>query len=225
MYNRSKRGFTLVELLIAISILAILAGILLPVLQQSRRKGRQQVCASNMRQDMIAIRAYVDDYDDEWPDETAWKEWYYEGNVSLMCPDLRLRDAPPEGGIPGYSMNSAFINGTEFFTSRSTGNTVVTKRASRNDSTVLFPSTTVALVETVISRSYTNCYDPYLEVDPYPYGQPEIWKRHNGGCNYAFCDGHVKWYAPGAVGCQMTVNGGTKPTFRLNDTLARKYVP
>lgn len=62
-----KQGFTLIELLVVIAIIAILAAIIFPVFASAREKGRQTVCASNLRQLGTAIRLYTDDYDGEMP--------------------------------------------------------------------------------------------------------------------------------------------------------------
>jgi prepilin-type N-terminal cleavage/methylation domain-containing protein/prepilin-type processing-associated H-X9-DG protein len=60
-------GFTLIELLTVIAILAVLAGILLPVLWRSREAGRATVCLSNIRQVGLAIQLYTQDWDDTFP--------------------------------------------------------------------------------------------------------------------------------------------------------------
>lgn len=63
----SKRGFTLLELLVAISIIGVMLAILFPVFAQVREKARQSVCASNLRQIGMAIALYRTDYDDLFP--------------------------------------------------------------------------------------------------------------------------------------------------------------
>ena len=54
-----KQGFTLVELLVVVAIIATLISILLPTLGQARETARAAVCGSNQRQMAIAATAYT----------------------------------------------------------------------------------------------------------------------------------------------------------------------
>jgi prepilin-type N-terminal cleavage/methylation domain-containing protein/prepilin-type processing-associated H-X9-DG protein len=65
MFNRARpspaRGFTLVELLVIIAIVAVLAALLLPALASAKERSKGTACLSNLRQIGLAIRAYAED--------------------------------------------------------------------------------------------------------------------------------------------------------------------
>lgn len=66
-----RKGFTLIELLVVIAIISILAAILFPVFSQARERARLASCTSNLKQFMLGIMMYTQDYDENMP--LAWK--------------------------------------------------------------------------------------------------------------------------------------------------------
>ena len=59
-----RAGFTLLELLVVIAVIAILAGLLLPALNKARMAGQKAGCGSGLKQIGNAMIMYRNDYDD-----------------------------------------------------------------------------------------------------------------------------------------------------------------
>lgn len=62
-----RRGFTLIELVVVIAIIAILAAILLPVLARAKAKALRISCLSNLRQIGMDFQIYTDEHNDVFP--------------------------------------------------------------------------------------------------------------------------------------------------------------
>ncbi|MBL8066982.1 MAG: prepilin-type N-terminal cleavage/methylation domain-containing protein [Armatimonadetes bacterium] len=63
---RKPSGFTLVELLVVIALIAILAAIIFPVFSQAKEAGKRSSCLSNVKETGMAVQLYNSDYDNTY---------------------------------------------------------------------------------------------------------------------------------------------------------------
>jgi len=110
-----KTGFTLVELLIVIAVLAILMAILLPALSRVKDQARLVICGSNQRQLIFGLTLYANSNGGKLPPSPSHLgsrhignlhrpfelNWY--GNVFKMLSDAELAD-------PGYRYAGRYLS-------------------------------------------------------------------------------------------------------------------
>src|SRR3712207_1624377 len=82
---RQRRAFTLVELLLVLLIIAVLAGLLFPVFQATRREARMSACTANLRQLGMAYGMYVSEYG-TYPEPARFVR-AVEDRRLLFCPE------------------------------------------------------------------------------------------------------------------------------------------
>ena len=113
---KHRRGFTLVELLVVVGMIAVLIALLLPALKQSREAARRVACMANLRQLNVAAFAYHQTHrklpmhyrtenDAGYPSFIFWDQWkpYVENDKVLSCPGGRPVTMPlnPDGNWDG----------------------------------------------------------------------------------------------------------------------------
>jgi prepilin-type N-terminal cleavage/methylation domain-containing protein/prepilin-type processing-associated H-X9-DG protein len=95
----ARRGFTLVELLTVIAIVAILSGMLLGSVSHAMHRGKRVRCASNLKQLITAAHLYAADNHGRYSDARAQGArdlnylWSYSGRATgtFLCPSTRNR--------------------------------------------------------------------------------------------------------------------------------------
>jgi len=86
---KREKGFTLVELLVVISIIALLLAVLLPSLQKAREIAKRTICANQIKNIGLAMSGYVGDYDNRMP--------FYGGYDPSFQPPFYKATASDEG--------------------------------------------------------------------------------------------------------------------------------
>jgi len=82
--HRARHAFTLIELLVVIAVIAILMAILMPALQRVRVQARQKVCASQLRQHILAFTMWADQNDGELPLPRHQGSWLWDMDITTV---------------------------------------------------------------------------------------------------------------------------------------------
>jgi prepilin-type N-terminal cleavage/methylation domain-containing protein/prepilin-type processing-associated H-X9-DG protein len=214
MRGRGKgKGFTLIELLVVIAIIAILAAILFPVFSRARAKARQAACQSNMKQLGLAMIMYAGDYDetlspycisgnfDQQANDVTWDVAilpYMKNKEILYCADSRFHS---DGSLPQQGRKRSYAEPRYLGDPYNTLIGVVGVADPPN------PTKTVMLCEkgAYLPGTLEDAGCEFAKQAGYSKENPAAPYPHNGGKNFLFLDGHVKWYG-GASGPFVTPN-------------------
>lgn len=110
--QRSRVGFTLVELLVVIAVIGLLVALLLPAVQAARSAARRTECANHLKQLGLAVHLYQNSHRGEFPRTHVAQSWvestapYLEDVAAVRaCPDDPQRDAVLRQRATSYLIN------------------------------------------------------------------------------------------------------------------------
>jgi prepilin-type N-terminal cleavage/methylation domain-containing protein/prepilin-type processing-associated H-X9-DG protein len=222
----AHRGFTLVELLVVIGIIAVLIGLLLPALTHAREQAKAAKCLSNLHQMGVAAFAYAAESGGHLPLAIAPSNIYWDFDESAptnirpgllwagrtnspvqQCPSYDGKSWGTNDPYTGYNYNTSYV-GCGYGESTPLGKLRMTPASLGQ----LRPASEVALFGDAMSSGGTNKFmrAPLLMAgtdigDSVGYATRLAGTqgaRHLGKTNVCWLDGHAT-----AVGIAGTVSG------------------
>jgi prepilin-type N-terminal cleavage/methylation domain-containing protein/prepilin-type processing-associated H-X9-DG protein len=227
--DMSRRGFTLIELLVVIAIIAILAAILFPVFARARENARRTSCQSNMKQIVLGIKQYLQDYDERFPSNPLAQSASTPGWSVIIQPYLKntqIYQCPSESHSPDLGVNGVYLYTDVGYTDY--GYNVLL--AEETEAKVSFPAATLLVQDSIAERANSGEAGGFctgagtlatFNIMGSP-NQPGAAQRHLDGANYSFVDGHVKWFKGQSPNQSSSIYSncdkptGSNATFALN---------
>lgn len=223
---KQATGFTLVEMLVTVGLIAVVVGLLMPALAAARRAAGQAQCASNLRQWAIAVNAYADQYNHWLPRRgqginpgsaaqmlstaNAYANWFNVLPPFLGGPsyDDMYFNSGPTPQIPRIGDASVWIcpelygtaaNGCLFGYAMNMALSV--EIAPQPDRIDKIGSAATMVFMTDGPAGFCSTV-PFLATASAPAMFNPV-ARHRGNVNVAFLDGHVDAYSGNYLGCNI----------------------
>lgn len=190
------QGFTLVELVVVIAIVAILAAILFPVFARARAKAEQASCLSNVKQLALAVLMYAQDSDGRlipsrigqtavWP---AYLQPYVRNTQVFLCPsaaDSVYGETWGDRGRLSIGLNRDMEDRV----------TNLARSLTEYD----YPAETIMLADSTPADTGAGGRGYQVMADRPPNTQSGVGRRHAEGTNVGLLDGHARWYQSASI--------------------------
>ncbi len=244
-YSHRANGFTLVEMLVVMTVIAVLAALLLPAISAAKKRAQRSTCLNNLRQINLGIRMYAEDAQDAVPSPglasaSADILTLYSGYKALMksyvgengpsSPQDKLFACPADLFYPNwiFTNNPAYsrqyvpesLHDEPFLDYSSyvfNGGNNVTRTNQSRTMTIPRPGLTGVKLSAVKHPARTALISEGSAPCPWSWHDPARRLRFNDAKNgVSFVDGHVSYLK---IYWDSAFNGGTSQAF-MYDPLA-----
>ncbi|MDQ3814990.1 MAG: type II secretion system GspH family protein [Armatimonadota bacterium] len=202
--HASRHGFTLLEILVVVAIIAVLASMLFPALVKAREGARRVSCLSNMRQFGMAIQMYTMDHSERMPGPGAnGRDWTaqlmpYTGSTQIFSclsdpSDGVLTVTAGDTAKLSYGWNSLYISSNRFGFKNPNGAPLALRSIDQ-------PSETIVIFDYLVTNAPTEAHLTNIShLDTGDATTTRVDGRHLEGFNTLYADAHVKWRKFGAT--------------------------
>jgi len=198
-----NRGFTIVELLVVISIIALLISLLLPSLGRARDAARSIQCMSKLKSMGLAIAVYGNDHDGNLLPAVRYYESPAQDGIAVYIPwwwkwtlyQGYLEDASANPQTPSFDA-SWFWRCPALLPTADLARYALNDRGhtDRNRSVRGWPDTPRKLIDIPQPSHLISISDATNEIHDWGIGNPSgfTYLSHLGQCNMVFLDGHAE---------------------------------
>lgn len=222
MIKLKYRYFTLIELIIVISIIMILASLLLPALQSAKKATNRIACLSNMKQLGISFLQYTSEQNDFFPPYDlnnfsggaitkffwSWglmmhNDEYIKNNKIFQCPSIKTyftydHSNGPDDVVNNPSLKSAYLYIGYGYNNWYLGSRWGVLKASAGTAARSVPARAIEIKNPsgclVLAETTQSCADDTIGGCYITYSTGlYISTIHSGGCNVLWVDGHTSF--------------------------------